>query len=159
MDNSNYFSNLHKIPRSIEYIDNPKVVNRQDVNDKDKALLDLIFSRDPVNGIPCGDLAIYLGDKANTEVKRFIEMNLLQPSVDSGGVDMSTEMTNKIRSSITDDDIARFSRGRDDSKEEYAVRMRKWFDDERECRRKEKDMKRFEDEYNRAKQRLSSGAS
>ena len=115
MDNSNYFSNLHKIPRSIEYIDNPKVVNRQDVNDKDKALLDLIFSRDTVNGIPCGDLAIYLGDKANPEVKRFIEMNLLQPSVDTGGVDMSTEMTNQIRSSITDDDIARFSRGRDES--------------------------------------------
>ena len=37
--------------------------------------------------------------------------------------------------------------------------MRKWFDEERERRRKEKDMKRFEDEYERAKQRLSSGAS
>lgn len=154
MDNSNYYFNINKIPRSISYIDNPKPLQLQDVDDKDKALLDLIFAKDPVNGIPCGDLAIYLSDKANPEVKRFIELNLLQ-SVDSAGPDLPSDVTNKIRSSISDDDIARFSRGRDETKEEYAVRLRKWFDDERERRRKEFDLKRFEDEYKRAKERLS----
>lgn len=152
MDNSRYYFNRISIPKSIEFVEPILDTISPDVEEKDKALLDLIFTRNKQTGIPEGDLALYTNDKANPEVRRFIEMNLMTPVNSSDGLDLSTEQVNHLRSSISDDDIARFTRSRDESKEEYAERIRHWFDDERERRFKDKQKKQFEDDYRKAKE-------
>ena len=79
-----------------------------DVRNKDSQLLDYIYALDPVTSLPCGDLAIYLGDKANPEIRNFIEMNLLKPLAPDTGSSMPDEVVNKFRS-LSDDDVSFFS--------------------------------------------------
>ena len=99
--------------------------NKSDVSKKDAQLLDYIYAINPVTGLPQGDLAVYLGDKANPQIKNFIQMNLLNEVEDSkSGMRLSQDVINKFREHITDDDIAAFSRNHGESKEEYADRMK-----------------------------------
>lgn len=123
------FHTLDKSQGKITYL--PKV---SDVRKKEDPLMDYIFGVNPVTGLPTGDLAIYLSDKANPEVRQFIEMNLLKdnPSTDVPALSMPDDVVNKYRSVITDDDVAQFSRNHDETRDEYAERMRNWFADERE---------------------------
>lgn len=115
-----------------------KRVNNLDVKQPDLALLDLIFGIDPTTGLPVGDLSVYLGDKANPEVKFFIESQLLQERKDINGVsNLATEVTNQFKT-LTDDDIVKFTRNHNESREEYANRLRLYFADERAKRAQEK---------------------
>lgn len=105
-----------------------------DVKASDSQLLDYIYAVDPVSGIPQGDLAIYLGDKANPEIKSFIELNLLKPIESPEGLShLPTDVTNQFKS-LSDDDIAFFSRNHDESKEEYSDRIKLFFLKEKETR-------------------------
>ena len=88
-------------------------------------------------------LYIYLGDKANPEVKSFIELNLLHEN-NSDGMSLPTDVTNKLRETITDDDIAYFSRGKEESREEYADRLRLYFQKERDIRKQQRRIKEIE---------------
>lgn len=102
---------------------------RPDVKDPNQELLDYIYGVDPVTGLPTGDLAIYLGDKANPEIKAFIEANLLRPRNDSdSNLSLPQDVLNKFKGTISDDDIVQFSRNHDEDNEQYAVRMRNYFD-------------------------------
>lgn len=102
-----------------------------DVKSKKEELFDFIFSADPVTGVPQGDLAIYLGDKANPEIKAFIQNELMSERSDSSdGMNLPDEVINKFRS-LSDDDVALFSRNHNESREEYANRLRLYFAKER----------------------------
>lgn len=113
----------------------PLKVSAPDVKKKDSQLLNYIYSVNPVTGLPQGDLAVYLGDKANPQIRAFIEMNLLQETENSkSGFKMPDEVINKFREHISDDDIAALSRNHGESKEEYADRMKLYILQEKQKR-------------------------
>ena len=120
-----------------------------DVKGVDNDLLHYIYGSDPNTGCPTGDLSIYLGEKANPEIKRYIEMNLLNENADTGVLSLSTEQTNALRKVINDDDIAFFSRNHDETKDEYALRIRNYLEDEKARRAKYKADKEYKDLVNR----------
>ena len=116
-----------------------------DVLNKDSQLLDYIYAIDPHSCMPSGDLAIYLGDKANPEIRQFIEMNLLNenPNVDSP-MSLPDDVVNKMKGVIKDDDIAFFTRNHNETREEYADRLKLYFLKEKEVRRREGKLKEIE---------------
>lgn len=120
-----------------------KIEENPDVRNKDSQLLDYIYALDPVTSLPCGDLAIYLGDKANPEIRNYIEMNLLQPLAPEAGSNMPDEVVNKFRT-LSDDDVAFFSRSKNESREEYADRLKLYFVHEKQKRRQEGRLKEIE---------------
>ena len=116
-----------------------------DVLNKDSQLLDYIYAIDPQSCMPSGDLAIYLGDKANPEIRQFIELNLLNenPNTDSP-MSLPDEVVNKMKGVIKDDDIAFFTRNHNETREEYADRLKLYFLKEKEVRRREGKLKEIE---------------
>lgn len=120
-----------------------KIEENPDVRNKDSQLLDYIYALDPVTSLPSGDLVIYLGDKANPEIRNFIEMNLLQPLAPEAGSNMPDEVLNKFRT-LSDDDVAFFSRSKSESREEYADRLKLYFVQEKQKRRQEGRLKEIE---------------
>lgn len=134
----------------LEYIDDVVIIDKQaDVVDANKVLFDYIFGVDEVTGMPVGDLSVYMGDKANPEIKAFIQANLLQPmSTQKGSLGLSTDIVNKFKGKITDDDIAAFSRNHNEDNEQYALRMRNYFADVRkqnEFEREKRQLKKILD--------------
>ena len=86
-----------------EHIDSvPASDPESDVRPSDSQLLDYIYGLDPVTQLPCGDLSIYLGEKANPEIRQFIELNLLQERMDSkSNMDLPQEVINKFKGVIS----------------------------------------------------------
>lgn len=72
-----------------------------------------IFAVDPATGLPRGDIAYYLSPDGNPTVKTWLMNNLMRPKFDI-----------KARNEdLTDDQIAEFSRGADESIDSYASRL------------------------------------
>ena len=123
--------------------------------DKDKALLALIYGVDETTGLPCGDISMYLSPKTNPEVRSFIEMNLMRDNSDGKSqVSIPNEVLNQMRSTITDDDVARFSRGADESREDYALRVRNYLDSEKERVFSERRKKQLENDVRSFKEKF-----
>lgn len=94
-------------------------------------LLDFIFAPDE-RGRLNGDILHYLSEKTNPEVRQFIEMQLMRDNkTGSNPLGLSDEVINKMRSVITDDDVARFSRNSDETAEAYSRRIGNYFAKER----------------------------
>lgn len=134
----------------LEYNDDVVIIDKQaDVVDTNKVLFDYIFGVDDVTGMPVGDLSVYMGEKANPEIKAFIQANLLQPlSTQKGSLGLPTDIVNKFKGKITDDDIAAFSRNHNEDNEQYAMRMRSYFDNVRkqnEFEREKRQLKKILD--------------
>ena len=90
--NFNIFTPVHSIVG--ECID---VQAKNDVPQKLKQLVDIIYSVNPKLGYPQGDLAIWLSDNANPEIKEFIQKNLyMNPDV-SSPIEMSTDLQNQLK--------------------------------------------------------------
>lgn len=122
-----------------------EIGEKPDVLHSDSQLLDYIYSVDPVTSLPSGDLAIYLGDKANPEIRNFIEMNLLQENIDGKSpLSLPDDVINKMKGVITDDDVAFFTRNHNESREEYADRLKLYFLKEKDKRRQEGKLKEIE---------------
>lgn len=93
-------------------------------------ILDVIFSPDPVTGLPSGSLSMYLSDKTNDEVRSYIEKNLLFDT-SSSAVTSSPEVYSKFRNEIQglqSDFIARCSRNRFESLQDYERRIMRELD-------------------------------
>lgn len=78
-----------------------------------------IFSVDPDSGLPRGDLAYYLSPDGNPTVKAWLENNLLKPRASRVGTSID---------GVTDDMLAEYSRGKDESVSDYAERLRSIYD-------------------------------
>lgn len=129
-------------------------VEKPDVN---KSLLDLIYGADPNTGLPVGDIAMYLSDKTNPQVRQFIELNLMHENSDGKSqLSIPQDVLNSMKKTVTDDDIAYFSRGGDESREQYAVRMRKYFDDQRILNQKKRYQKELEKDLKAVRERFGS---
>ena len=104
----------------------------------DDQLLQYIFGCDPVTGLPIGDLAVYLGDDSNPEIKAYIEKNLLKDNSHDPGTGINdTDIVNKFRS-LSDDDLVKYGRNHDETKEEYATRLRYYLEKEKADRYRNK---------------------
>lgn len=115
--------------KSITNIDFVPVVKQQEeveVNERNP-LLDFIFAPDS-RGCLVGDLAHYMGANTNAEVRQFIEQNLMrehQSGSNPLGFDDAT--LNHMKSVIGDDEVALFSRGHEETQEQYAQRIGNYF--------------------------------
>lgn len=114
-----------------------------DVKDKNKQILDLIFGLDPITKHPIGDIAMYTSDKVNPEVRMFIEQNLLIPREGDSGLSIDQDTVNKMNANLTDDDVARFSRNHGESKEDYALRLKDYFEHEKYERARKREVTRL----------------
>lgn len=119
------------VPRSIEETSRLELEPNSDVADKNKQLLDLIYSRDPESGLPVGDLAIFMNENANPEVRAFIESSLLSPAIDSKGLSLPQDVINKMQSQLGDDDISFFTRFHGESSSDYAERLSQYFESQK----------------------------
>ena len=114
--------------RNIETIpSNPRP--QPDVKE-DNPLLSLIFAPDE-RGCLNGDLSQFLSDKTNPQVREFIQSQLMIENPDEKGLSLNTDVINKMRGVVNDDDIARFSRNHGESPEQYAMRIGSFFSEER----------------------------
>lgn len=118
--NNAYFN---KLP--VNFVKGAAIDSEQlpDTKEKFKELLDLIYSANPNLGYPQGDLAIWLSDNANPEIKNFIQANLIRQQNEDTFLEMSTELQNHLRSAITDDDIASMYRRKGETRSEYSSRI------------------------------------
>lgn len=80
----------------------------------DSSLLSAIYSLDPITNAPTGDIACYVSDKTSPDVKRFILENLMR--------DVSSDAMPAV-SGLSDDEILTYQRGRDESRDAYALRL------------------------------------
>lgn len=140
----NRFNSRFSLLGNVNYITNVNPCLESDVPDKNSQLLDLIFTSE--NGrLPSGDISYFLGEKANPQVREFIKQNLmLERSDGAQGVNLSQSQINAFRKCITDDDIAKFSRNSDESKEEYALRLKSYLHEERFQRYLKKERSKIE---------------
>lgn len=77
-------------------------------------ILNEIFSVDPVSGLPMSDIQYYLSPNGNPQVREWLMNNLLKPRSASSGRSLD---------GVTDDMIHEFSRGVDESLDDYASRL------------------------------------
>lgn len=137
------YNNRFSIPAERVYSDGELPNDKVDVKDKNKQVLDFIFGIDPLTGHPCGDLAQYVNDKVNPEVRMFIEQNLLIPREGDSGLSIDQDTVNKMNANLTDDDVARFSRNHGESKEDYALRLKDYFEHEKYERARKREVARL----------------
>ena len=88
-------------------------------SDMDRILKE-IYSVDENSGLPKGDLAYYLSSDGNPQVKSWLENNLLKPRAAANGTSVE---------GVTDDMIAEYAKGSNESAEDYTARLKKIYDD------------------------------
>lgn len=103
-------------PVSHNFVVDPEFVPSDSEFDR---ILKEIYSVDEKTGLPKGDLAYYLSPDGNPQVKAWLETHLLKPR--------SVERGSSIEG-VTDDMIAEFSRGSDETPAGYASRLRSLYD-------------------------------
>lgn len=84
------------------------------VEDDFQRILREIYSVDELTGLPKGDLAYYLSPEGNPQVKAWLEANLLKPRAAKLGTSVE---------GVTDDMLAEFAKGRDESADAYRERL------------------------------------
>ena len=84
-----------------------------------KHVLDEIFAVDPVTGFPRGDIQYYLSASGNPQVKQWLETNILKPRMSA----------NSTMQGLSDDLIAEMSQRKNESLDDYTVRVRGIYDD------------------------------
>lgn len=103
-------------PVSHNFVVDPDYVASDSEFDR---ILKEIYSVDEKTGLPMGDLAYYLSPDGNPQVKTWLENNLLKPRAVAAGSSIE---------GVTDDMIAEFSRGNDETPAAYASRLRSLYD-------------------------------
>lgn len=123
MNKRELFNNRFARLDGLQFVEiTPRSVS--DVRKKDEDILDLIYSVSDADGLVHGDLAMFLSDKANPEVKSFIQANLMQENLsENSSLSIPTSVQNAMRGVINDDDIVNFSRHYTESKEDYLKRL------------------------------------
>lgn len=90
-------------------------------------MLNLIYAIDPVTHLPGGALSMYLSDKTNQQVREFIEKNILVEH-DNGEHDYPSSIREDILK-LDSEFIAKTSRNRYESREDYEARVEQYFND------------------------------
>lgn len=143
MNKIELFNSRFDVISKREYKKGECPIDKVDVKDKNKQILDLIFGLDPITKHPIGDIAMYTSDKVNPEVRMFIEQNLLRDLPNSEGLNLDQDTVNKMNTNLTDDDVAKFSRNHGESKEDYALRLKDYFEHEKYERARKREVARL----------------
>lgn len=83
-------------------------------------ILDLIYTRDPVTNMPVGEISMYLSDKTNDEVRKFIEQYILKEHSDGESV-IPSSLRSEVEK-LDDDFIMNTCRRRNETVEMYEQR-------------------------------------
>lgn len=102
----------------IHYVNKPKDPDYKKSDTEIQAILNEIFTVDPVSGFPRGDIQYYLSKDGNPQVKQWLESHLLQPRMTG----------NQTPKDVSDDMIVEMSRQRDESVEDYQLRLTSIYD-------------------------------
>lgn len=105
----------------------PDGKKKTDVRGKDDDMLDIIFCRDPLTNLPAGSLSMYLSDKTNEQVRKWIEDNLLRENPESV-MSVPSNLRDELLK-LDSDFIAKVSRNRFEDKESYEKRVQSYFDE------------------------------
>lgn len=84
------------------------------------SLLKIIYSPDPVTGLPTGDLSYYVSDSVNPDIKAFVLQNLM--------FDTSNVANVKVPDGIDAELAFALQRGHDEDSESYASRIKDYMD-------------------------------
>lgn len=109
LQKSSLFDGLDK---SLVYIE--PVCDYVEENNDLQAVLNEIFSVDPVSGFPKGDIQYFLSKDGNPQVKAWLESNLLTPR---------SKMTGSSIEGVTDDLIVEMSRKSGETSSAYSARL------------------------------------
>lgn len=122
----NQFRNLKGVEYSV-----PDYEPLQEVNvDPNQSLFDLVFSINPDTKLPDGDIAMFMNDNTNPDIRRFIELNLHTPQVVDG--DSAGQF-----SELDDDTIMELQRGQYESISSYRSRLFDYIKSQRELKNAE----------------------
>lgn len=124
------FGKRHSACRVGNFLPSLVIDKPVDVKDTDSALFDAIYSTDPVSGLPNGDIAVFLSEKTNPQVRLFIEQKLMSPRSENPGLSLEQEIINKF-GAMSDDDISYFSRNHGESPEEFQDRIRLFMENQK----------------------------
>lgn len=137
------YNSRFNLAAEVVYTDGEVLQKDSDVKDKNKQILDFIFGVDPITKQPIGDIAMYLSDKVNPEVRLFIESNLLKDMTSNDGLSLDQDTLNAMNKNLTDDDVVRFSRNHGETKEDYALRLKDYFEHEKYERARKREVARL----------------
>ena len=116
MNNTIKFAQSFPEYRNIEVLKVQRTCEpREAVKGKD-VILDTIFAVDPVTNLPKGDIAVYLSDKCNPQVREFIRLNLM---AEHGNMPALPEKDSEL--------LFDFIREKDETASDYARRMSQYF--------------------------------
>ena len=83
----------------------------------ERSILRAIYAKDPITGLPSGDIAAYVSSKTSPEVKQFILNNIM--------IDTSSARTPVIPDGISDEEALIFSRKDGESVSDYRQRVQR----------------------------------
>ena len=92
-----------------------EVLQPETVEDKPNEVFGMIYGSDPLTGRPRSDLGTYMSENANPVVRDFVERQLRQ--------DFSGKVV-KAPDGLTDVDIAYLTKDRNETIEDYSLRVR-----------------------------------
>jgi hypothetical protein len=101
--------------RNVDEIPMSPLVRKPENSESNSQILDLIYSVNPRTKLPDGDIAMFMSENTSPEVAQFIKSNLMSPH-DTGGDNGSYD-------GLDDDSIARYTRGANESVQDYKKRM------------------------------------
>lgn len=98
-------------------------------NDLSGQVLDVIYAPDPFTRLPQNDIAVYMSDKVDPQIKEFIATQLMSPNPDVKGID--DEHSDLLYDLI---------RQPDETQSDYAVRVREIIAADSDIRMKESEL-------------------
>lgn len=108
------FTLYHQI-KDVDFPQCKPVDPEDERKSSDDVIFDEIFSVNPVTLLPDGDIACFMSENTSEAVRSFIAQNLLR---ENGVVSDTTKFDG-----LSDDDIAEFTRGGDETIESYRSRL------------------------------------
>lgn len=112
-----YGFNMYRemVNSDVVIADEPEIIDSFNP-DMNKSLFDIVFSVNPLTGLPVGDVAMFMNENTSPDIRRFIELNLHSPVNIDG--DASGDLAG-----LSDDDIVTYMREPGESLSDYRSRM------------------------------------
>ena len=73
--------------KNFPELEKVQIHNIENKNDLVDQVLDVVYAPDPFTRLPQNDIAVYMSDKVDPQIKEFIASQLMQPNPDVKGVD------------------------------------------------------------------------
>lgn len=101
--------------KDVDFPQHKPVDPEDEKKSPDDIIFDEIFSVDPITLLPDGDIACFMSENTSDSVRSFISQNLLR---ENGSLSDTTKFEG-----LSDDVIAEFTRGGDETIESYRSRL------------------------------------